>query len=50
MTGTGFTNDCEKYNRAAIASWMLLRVTTEMVKDGRAIDFLRDAFTARGLE
>jgi hypothetical protein len=50
VRGTGFTRDCEKYNRAAILKWMLLRVTTDMVKDGRAIDTLREAFSARGLE
>jgi hypothetical protein len=50
VRGIGFTRDCEKYNRAAILHWMLLRVTTAMVKDGRAIDTLRDAFAARGLE
>lgn len=50
VTGSGFTADCEKYNQAAIQGWMLLRVTTDMVKDGRAIDVLQQAFSARGLE
>ena len=48
--GVGFTNDCIKYNRAAIAGWLVLRVTTDMATDGRAIGFLREAFSARGLE
>jgi hypothetical protein len=48
--GVGYTEDCEKYNRAAIEGWLVIRATTEMVDDGRAIDALRQAFAARGLE
>jgi hypothetical protein len=49
-SGLGYTNDCEKYNAAAILGWLLIRATTAMVDDGRAIDALRAAFSARGLE
>jgi hypothetical protein len=49
-TGVGFTRDCEKYNRAAILGWLVIRATPDMVRAGQAIDTLRDAFAARGLE
>ena len=35
-----FLKDCEKYNEAALYGWYVLRVTGEMVKDGRAIEWL----------
>lgn len=42
--GSGFESDCEKYNEAAIAGWTVLRVTADMVVDGRALAFLERAF------
>lgn len=41
----GFEKDCEKYNEAALLGWKVLRATTTMVKDGRALEILK-----RGLE
>jgi hypothetical protein len=38
-----FLKDCEKYNEAALYGWYVLRVTGEMVKDGRALDWLTRA-------
>ena len=35
-----FEQDCEKYNEAALYGWTLLRVTPDMIRDGRAIDWL----------
>ena len=35
-----FIKDCEKYNEAALYGWHVLRVTGEMVQDGRALDWL----------
>lgn len=35
--GKGYERDCEKYNEAALAGFRLLRVTTGMVADGRAL-------------
>jgi very-short-patch-repair endonuclease len=35
--GAHFEKDCEKYNAAAMAGWLVLRFTTDMIKDGRAI-------------
>src|ERR1700744_4279555 len=36
--GDGFEKDAAKYNRAAREGWMVLRYSTRMVTDGRAID------------
>ena len=41
--GQGFEKDCEKYAEAAIAGWRVLRVTTDMVEDGRAIQYIERA-------
>ena len=38
-----FENDCEKYNEAALYGWLLIRVTPDMVRDGRAMDWLERA-------
>ena len=50
QTGPGYEADIEKYNRAAIAGWLVLRATTRQVRDGEALAALRLAFAARGLE
>lgn len=41
-----FEADCEKYAEALIMGWRVLRVTTHMVEDGRAIDLLWRLFAA----
>lgn len=41
--GAHFEEDCEKYNRAALDGWVLLRVTSAMIEDGRAIAAIREA-------
>lgn len=38
--GQGYERDCEKLNAAAVAGWRGLRVTTAMVKDGRALNMV----------
>lgn len=38
-----FESDCEKYNEAALYGWLVLRVTPEMVRDGRALDWIERA-------
>jgi very-short-patch-repair endonuclease len=44
--GKHFESDCEKYAEALINGWRVLRVTTDMVNDGRAIALLRRVFAA----
>ena len=44
--GAGFERDCEKYNEATIRAWRVLRFTTGMVEDGRAVETLERFFTA----
>jgi hypothetical protein len=41
--GAGYHKDLEKYNRAALNGWTLIRVTTNMVADGRALALLEEA-------
>jgi very-short-patch-repair endonuclease len=41
--GKGYEKDCEKLNEAAILGWKILRFTTDMVRDGRAIDTIQRA-------
>lgn len=42
--GKGYEKDCEKYNHAALLGFRVLRVTTGMVKDGRALNVVESAF------
>jgi hypothetical protein len=44
VRGRGYVLDCEKFNAAALAGWTALRVTTGMVRDGRALALLEQAF------
>lgn len=45
--GAGFEADCIKYAEAAIRGWLVIRVTTEMVDDGRAVALVGRALTVR---
>ena len=42
----GFEDDCEKYNAAALYGWVVIRVTTKMISDGRAIKIIQKAYDA----
>lgn len=42
--GKHFESDCEKYAEATILGWRVLRFTTNMVRDGRAIQVTQRAF------
>jgi very-short-patch-repair endonuclease len=44
--GKGYEKDCEKYNEAALAGFRLLRVTTDMVKAGTALNVVERAIQA----
>lgn len=39
--GSGFIEDCIKYNEAVVLGWKVIRVTTEMVRSGIAIDYIK---------
>lgn len=41
--GSGFTKDCEKYNAAALLGWRVFRFTAGMVRDGTALQTIREA-------
>lgn len=40
----GFERDCVKYNGAALQGWTVLRFTTGMVIDGRALETIQQWF------
>jgi len=41
--GKHYESDCIKYSEAALLGWKVIRVTTNMVKDGRAIGLIERA-------
>ena len=41
--GRHFEQDAEKYAEAVIAGWRVIRVTTGMVEDGRAVSLIERA-------
>lgn len=44
--GKVFERDCVKYNYAVLQGWRILRFTTDMITDGRALDTIRRALAA----
>ena len=48
VRGKGFENDMEKLNEALIRGWRVLRFSTGMVNDGRALTVLERALKAGG--
>ena len=36
--GSGFTQDCEKYNTAVLMGWRVLRFTREHIENGYALE------------
>ena len=46
--GSGFTGDCEKYNEAVCMGISVLRVTSQHIKDGSALKWLKVALNGRG--
>jgi len=40
----GYQEDCLKYSMATILNWKVIRVTTEMVKAGVAMELLQQTF------
>lgn len=47
LTGKGFVADAEKYNEAAIAGWLVLRLTPKVVESGAGLTLLERALQAR---
>jgi very-short-patch-repair endonuclease len=45
--GKGFIEDCSKYAEAALAGWLVFRVTAEHIKSGEAIRWLEQAMRAK---
>lgn len=43
----GYERDCVKYNGAALQGWTVLRFTTGMVVDGRALETIQQWFEQR---
>jgi very-short-patch-repair endonuclease len=48
VRGKGYEADCIKYSEAALLGWRVLRVTSEMVSDGRALALLERALRLEG--
>ena len=44
----GYENDCQKYNTAAMDGWVVLRFTGGMIKDGTAINTLKQCLNKEG--
>lgn len=42
--GTGYAKDCEKYNAATLMGWRVLRVTSDMVRNGKALTAVKTAW------
>lgn len=49
VTGAGYAEDCRKYNAAALAGFMVLRFTTDMLKDGARSEAATVLDDARGI-
>jgi hypothetical protein len=47
VRGAGYLADLEKYTEAALRGWCVLRVTPDMVRDGRALRLVERAFVER---
>jgi very-short-patch-repair endonuclease len=48
VRGKGYEEDARKINHAGIAGWLVLRVTTDMVRTGEALTLLEAALRSRG--
>ena len=43
--GAGFARDCQKYTRAAVLGWRVLRFTSGQVTSGEALAVIREALS-----
>lgn len=46
--GAGFTNDCEKFNEAALLGWRLIKVSGGQVRNGCALGWVERALEEFG--
>lgn len=44
VRGAGYEADCEKYSLAAIDGWAVIRVTPGMIKSGKAMELITEAW------
>lgn len=44
--GSGFIEDCEKYNEAALLGWAVLRFPVNMIEDGTAVQMIERVMQA----
>jgi len=42
-TGTGIRRDCQKHNAATLEGWRVLVFTSDMIRDGQAVETIRKA-------
>jgi hypothetical protein len=49
VRGTGYLDDLDKYNQAALLGYMVLRFDRRMVEDGRALAVIERGMTRRGV-
>lgn len=45
--GSGFVKDLEKYNRATVLGWRVLRFASEHIQSGQAIQTIQEALNDR---
>lgn len=45
--GSGFSEDCNKYNQATHLGWRVYRFTTDMVKSGEAVAMIETALRGK---
>lgn len=48
--GSGYQKDCEKYNRAAIEGWLVLRFTPKMITSMSALADIFEILKTRGIK
>lgn len=49
-TGTGYEQDCRKYNKCVIDGWRLLRFTRSMIEKGEAVEAIKTILETRSDE
>jgi very-short-patch-repair endonuclease len=48
VRGKRYERDCEKGNEAVLQGWQIAHVTTDMVRDGRAVAYIERFFQTMG--